>query len=52
MLINKNDGKGLSLNNGDWIESMKRFCYLGDILNGGVESASPMRVRCAWAKFR
>ena len=53
----KNDedlNKGLVFDNGDCVESVDRFCYLGNMLNsgGGVESASIMRVRCAWAKFR
>ena len=44
-----NDG-----NNGDFIESVKNFCYLCEMLNGGggVESALLMRVRCAWVRFR
>ena len=53
MMKNENVGKGLSLNNDDCIESVKRFCYLGDMLNsGGIESTTPLQVRCAWAKFR
>ena len=49
IIINENDGRQLSLNNGDCIESVKMFCCLGDMLNaaGGVESTSLMRVRCA-----
>jgi len=38
----------------DTFESVGKFCYLGDMINadGGVESASVMRTRCAWKKFR
>ena len=47
-------GEELSLGNGDSVECVDRFCYLGDMLNGGggAESASVTRIRCAWAKFR
>ena len=33
---------------------VKKFCYLGDMLNGegGANSATVTRVRCAWGKFR
>ena len=43
----------LVLENGDCIENVNKFCYLGDMINsgGGVDSASTMRMRCAWAKF-
>ena len=42
------------MNNGDGMENVDRFCYLGDMLNsgGGIESATIMRVQCAWSKFR
>ena len=35
------------------MDCVERFCYLGDMLNGGggAESASVMRVRCAWTNF-
>ena len=36
------------------VENVGKFCYLGDTLNGngGVNSASVARVRCAWKKFK
>src|SRR5271163_2990842 len=39
---------------GGTFERVGKFCYLGDMLNanGEVESASVMRTRCAWKKFR
>jgi hypothetical protein len=41
-------GKGAEL------EKVRKFCYLGDMLDadGGVDSAVTTRVRCAWSKFR
>ena len=38
----------------DKFERVGKFCYLGDVINadGGVESASVARIRCAWKKFR
>ena len=47
----KNDVKLL---NGDKIEVVDKFCYLGDMIGsgGGVEETSQTRVRCAWVKFR
>ena len=44
----------VELINGDKIEVVDKFCYLGDIISsgGGVEETSQIRVRCAWAKFR
>uniref|UniRef100_UPI00358FF23B BTB/POZ domain-containing protein 7-like n=1 Tax=Myxine glutinosa TaxID=7769 RepID=UPI00358FF23B len=35
------------------LEGVKTFCYLGDMLNGegGSDSATVARVRCAWKKF-
>jgi hypothetical protein len=46
--------EGLDLGNGDCLEIVSKFCYLGDMLNGngGVDSALVTRVRCAWNKFR
>ena len=40
--------------NGDSLECVDKFCYLGDIIGsgGGAEDASSMRVKCAWGKFR
>jgi hypothetical protein len=36
------------------LEKVKKFCYLGDMLDadGGVDSAVTTRVRCAWNKFK
>ena len=36
------------------VESVTKFCYLGDTLGagGGVEEAARARVRSAWAKFK
>ena len=47
----KNDVEFL---NGDKIEVVDEFCYLGDMIGsgGGVEETSRTRVRCAWAKIR
>lgn len=44
--------EGLDLE-GD-VEGVRKFCYLGDLLNagGGAESASVTRVICTWGKFR
>ena len=38
----------------DVFERVGKFCYLGDMINanGGAESASVARGRCAWQKFR
>ena len=38
----------------DTFERVGKFCYLGDTINanGGAESASVARTRCAWQKFR
>ena len=45
---------GLDIENGDVLESVGKFCYLGDLLNadGGADSPVVARVRCAWKKFR
>ena len=44
----------LDLGDGVKFECVKTFCYLGDMLNGegGSVSATVVRVRCAWKKFR
>ena len=46
--------EGMDLGNGVCIENVRKFCYLGDMVNGGggANSASVARVRCAWGKFR
>ena len=40
--------------NGDTLECVDMFCYLGDMIGSGcsVEDASSMRVKRAWGKFR
>ena len=40
--------------NGDTLECVDKFCYLGDMIGsgGGAEQACRMRVKCAWGKFR
>ena len=44
----------LDLGYGVKFGNVKSFCYLGDMLNGdgGADSATVARVRCAWKKFR
>jgi len=44
----------LDLGDGVKLEGVKTFCYLGDMLNGegGSDSSTVARVRCAWKKFR
>ena len=44
----------LELGSGEVFEGVRKFCYLGDMINGegGSDSASIMRVRSGWAKFR
>ena len=46
--------KDLVLENGEVIEGVGQFCYLGDVLNGegGSSMASINRVRSGWKKFR
>ena len=36
------------------LEGVRKFCYLGDMLNGegGTRLASISRVRCGWKKLR
>ena len=38
----------------DEVETVNRFCYLGDTLNasGGCEAAVTARVRISWVRFR
>ena len=51
---NKDRIKDLVLENGEVIEGVEQFCYLGDVLNGegGSNMASINRVRSDWKKFR
>jgi hypothetical protein len=44
----------VSLESGQNLECVDKFCCLGDVIaaGGGAEEASRARVRCAWAKFR
>jgi hypothetical protein len=46
--------KGLDIGDGNVVEKVGKFCYLGDMINadGGADSAVVARVRCAWKKFR
>ena len=46
--------KDLVLENGEVIEGMGQFCYLGNVRNGEGSSsmASINRVRSGWKKFR
>ena len=48
----RNVDDSLDLGNGVHLENVRKFCYLGDMLNGGggVNSASVARARCAWRK--
>ncbi|MBJ5603900.1 hypothetical protein JGG68_23865, partial [Salmonella enterica subsp. enterica serovar Albany] len=42
------------IGNGDSLEKVERFCYLGDMVSadGGPDSAVTARVRSAWKKFK
>ena len=43
----------MNLENGEVLEGVRKFCYLGDMLNGGGSRlASISRVGCGWKKFR
>ena len=46
--------ENLNLENGEVLEGVNKFCYLGDMLNGegGSSLASISRVRYGWKKFR
>ena len=46
--------KNLNVENGEVLEGVRKFRYLGDVLNGegGSRLASISRVRCGWKKFR
>lgn len=46
--------EGIDLGDEVCVENVGKFCYLGDTLNGngGVNSASVARVRCAWKKLK
>ena len=46
--------ENLNLENGEVLEGVSKFCYLGDMLNreGGLRLASISRVVCGWKKFR
>ena len=45
---------GMDIGNGEVLEKVGKFCYLGDMLNadGGADSAVVTRVRSAWKKFK
>ena len=41
--------------NGDSLECVDKFCYLGDMIGSGrgaEDEAPSMRVKCAWGMFR
>jgi len=44
----------ISLGNGQSLECVEKFCYLGDMIaaGGGAGEASRARVRSGWAKFK
>ena len=44
----------ISLGEGQNLECVEEFCYLGDMIGagGGAGAAARARVRCAWSKFR
>ena len=46
--------ENLNLENGEVLEGVSKFRYLGDMLNGegGSSLTSISRVRCDWKKFR
>jgi hypothetical protein len=46
--------KKFNLGQGEELQFVDRFCYLGDMIGagGGSEEASRVRVKCAWGKFR
>ena len=48
------DNKDLEIGNGDRVDLVEGFCYLGDMIKagGGEKDATNARVRCTWAKFR
>ena len=50
----RNVEESLDLGNGLHRENVGKFCYLGDMLNGGrgANPASVARVRCAWRTFK
>jgi len=43
--------ESMDLGNGVCIDRVGRFCNMGDMLNGGVNSILVGRVHCAWGKF-
>ena len=45
--------ENLKLENGEVLEGVSKFCYLGNMLNGeeGSSLASISRVRCDWKMF-
>ena len=45
--------KQFVLGNGEKVEVVEKFCYLGDVIGkgGGAEESSRARERCAWGKF-
>jgi hypothetical protein len=45
--------ESVEMGEGERLEVVKSFCYLGDVIEagGGVEAAVASRIRCAWKKF-
>ena len=54
MLTIQDDIPNALILNGDSLEVIQKFCYLGDMLDagGGTQSSSITRVQCTWGKFR
>ena len=50
----QNDIQNVVTLNGDSLEVVQKFCYLGNMLDagGGAQSGSMARVQCVWGKFR
>ena len=49
-----NQQESIRVGDDEYIEAVSKFCYLGDMLNGGgvSVSASQAKIRCGWRKFR
>jgi len=51
--VQRRNGSEVELGQGEKLEVVQKFCYLGDMIGsgGGAEEAARARVRCAWGKF-